>query len=184
VDFGVSFTKDQVFGFITNDAGQGIAGVTVELKNPGVSLTTQTNADGKFSFLGLDPGDYQIVTQAASYPPGYSLQDLQDHSITVEAGKPSSLNLRVKALRAFSGRVTGYDRTLLQNVPLAGVTVRVKELSLETQTGPNGAYIFRNLPTGTFTVTATYQGREVSRAVIIPGGPANVREVDLSVGAK
>ncbi len=184
VDFGVSFTKDQVFGFITNDAGQGIAGVTVELKNPGVSLTTQTNADGKFSFLGLDPGDYQIVTQAASYPPGYSLQDLQDHSITVEAGKPSSLNLRVKALRAFSGRVTGYDRTLLQNVPLAGVTVRVKELSLEMQTGANGAYIFRNLPSGTFTVIATYQGREVSRAVIIPGGPANVREVDLSVGAK
>ncbi|HWZ42152.1 MAG TPA: carboxypeptidase regulatory-like domain-containing protein [Candidatus Saccharimonadales bacterium] len=184
IDFGVAFTRDQVFGYLLNDAGAAIPGVTVELKKAGSVFTAQTTSDGKFSFPGLEPGEYSIATQPATYPPGYSLQDLQDQHVLVEKGKPASLSFTVKALRAISGLISGYDQALLQNVPLPGLTVRIKELSLETVTGANGAYIFRNLPAGVFTVSIVYHEKEVTRTVVVPSAPANLREINLAAGAK
>ncbi|HWX53249.1 MAG TPA: carboxypeptidase regulatory-like domain-containing protein [Verrucomicrobiae bacterium] len=183
-DFGINFAKGQVYGFVLNDADEGVGGVTVELKGPGPAHTTQTTMDGKFSFLGLEAGRYSVSTLAASYPSGYSLQDLQPQEVTVVKGSPARTAFSVRAIRVITGKVTAYDRGLLQTVPLANMTVRLKELPRETQTGPNGAYIFRNLPTGVFTVTVEYQGKETVRAVRVPAGPANIRDVELNVGPK
>jgi hypothetical protein len=62
--------------------------------------------------------------------------------------------------------------------------VRLKELSLETKSGSNGVYIFRNLPAGTYTVAITYGEREISRKVVVPVGPISMRDVDLDAGPK
>jgi hypothetical protein len=62
--------------------------------------------------------------------------------------------------------------------------VRLKELSLETKTGSTGAYIFRNLAAGTYTVAVEQEGKEISRSVTLLAAPANVRDVDLNAGAK
>lgn len=184
VDFGINFAKGQLFGFLLNDAGAGINGVTVELKGEGVRRTTQSTMDGKFSFRGLAPGEYLITTEPGTYPPGYSLQNLQPQPATVTLGKAEKIEMRVKAIRAISGKVTAYDKTVLKPVPLPDVTVRLKELSLETKTGSNGVYIFRNLPAGTYTIAITYGEKEISRRVTVPTGPASMRDVDLDAGPK
>jgi hypothetical protein len=184
VDFGVNFAKGQIFGFLLNDAGMGISGITIELKNDKSTHRIQTTSDGKFSFAGLPPGEYSVAMLPDSFPPGYSLQDLASQTLTVEPGKPASTKFTVKAMRSISGKVTTYDKTLLQQAPVAGVVVRLKELSLETKTGANGAYIFRGLPAGTYTVAIEHEGKEITRSVTLAPAPANVRDIDLNAGTK
>jgi hypothetical protein len=183
-DFGINFAKGQIFGFLLNDAGSGINGITVELKGEKFTHRVQTGVNGKFAFTGLTPGNYSLATLADSYPPGYALQDLAAQTIEVESGKPASTEFKVKALRSIAGRVLVYDKTTLQTVPLAGAVVRLKEVSLETKTGATGAYIFRNLAAGTYTVAVESDGKEISRTVGVPAGPASIRDVDLNAGTK
>jgi hypothetical protein len=184
VDFGINFAKGQIFGFLLNDAGAGINGIIVELKGEKFSRRVQTGLTGKFAFTGLLPGEYSITTLPDSYPPGYALQDLAAQTITVESGKPASAQFTVKALRSIGGKVLAYDPASLQNIPLAGAVVRLKELPLETKTGETGAYLFRNLPAGTYTVSIEHEGKEISRTVALPAAPANVRDIDLNAGTK
>lgn len=184
VDFGISFAKGQLFGFVRNDAGVGVGGVTVQLQGTGASRTTETGMDGKFTFRGLEPGSYTITSEAATYPAGYALESLSPQQATLEIGKPEKIEITVKAIRAISGKVTAYDQTLLKPVPLAGMVVRLEELSLETKTGSNGAYVFRNLPAGSYTIAITYDGREMTRKITVPAGPATLRDVDLDAGPK
>ncbi len=207
IDFGINFAKGQIFGYLLNDAGTGISGITIELKKscgaaPGApvlrdrssaapgcapeagSRRVTTGENGKFSFTGLTPGDYSVASIADSYPPGYALEDLAAQTITVESGKPASAELKVRALRSIAGRVLVYDKTTLQTVPLPGVVVRLKELSLETKTGATGAYIFRNLAAGVYTIAIETDSREITRSVTLPPAPANLRDIDLNAGTR
>jgi hypothetical protein len=253
VDFGINFAKGQLFGYLKNDAGGGIGGVTVELRRVGLDegapaekprqseagaqtekpaesqkpqaqtpqaqtpeerqapkvavgqtpfglppsavekeaeergpRQTQTGDNGKFVFAGLSPGTYIISTVASSYPAGYSLQDaaLAPHAVAVLPGKPGSLEITVKALRSLSGRVLLYDQKALQTVPFAGAFVRLKEIGLEAHAGDNGAYILRNVPAGTYTLVVSYLGKQTTRTVTVPPGPANLRNVDMNAGTK
>jgi hypothetical protein len=184
IDFGINFAKGQVFGFLINDAGKGIYGVVVELSGPGGQRSITTDSDGKFSFQGLGPGTYSVSTQAASYPSGYSLQNLQPQQATIGAGTPARVQINVRAIRVVAGKVTVYDNTVLKPVPLADAIVRVKELPLETKTGSTGAYILRNLPAGTYTLSVTHNGKEFTRKLTIPPDPANIRDIDLDAGPK
>jgi hypothetical protein len=184
VDFGINFAKGQIFGFLLNDAGAGVNGVTVELKGEKFTRRLQTGVTGKFAFTGLAPGSYSVATLPDSYPAGYSLQDLAAQNITVESGKPASTQFTVKALRSISGRIVVYDKAALQTVPIAGVVVRLKELSLEARTGPTGAYIFRNLAAGTYTIAVEHEGKEISRTVVLSPAPVSLRDVDVNMGTK
>jgi hypothetical protein len=181
-DFGINFAKGQIFGFLLNDAGAGIGGVTVELKGEKLTHRVQTGLNGKFAFTGLAPGNYSVATLPDSYPPGYALQDLAAQTVAVEPGKPASAQFTIKALRSIAGRVLVYDKATLQTVPLAGVTVRLKELSLEAKSGAGGAYIFRNLAAGTYTVAIEHEGREITRTVTLEPPPASIRDIDLNAG--
>ncbi|HJX85159.1 MAG TPA: carboxypeptidase regulatory-like domain-containing protein, partial [Candidatus Angelobacter sp.] len=181
-DFGINFAKGQVFGFLLNDGGKGVPGVTVELQGTNGPRTAHTASDGKFRFLGLDPGDYSVRTLPESYPPGYGLQDLQTRAVTVTQGGPSKLDFTVHAFRTVTGKIMAYDTSLLKPVPLPDTVVRLKELSLETRTGSNGAYVFRNLPPGVYTISVQYKGKETVRQVTVPADPANIRDIDLDTG--
>jgi hypothetical protein len=183
-DFGINFAKGQIFGFLLNDAGSGINGITVELKGEKLTRRVQSGVNGKFAFTGLVPGNYSVATLPDSYPPGYALQDLGAQTVAVESGKPASTEFKVKALRSIAGRVLVYDKTTLQTVPLAGAVVRLKEVAMEVKTGATGAYIFRNLAAGTYTVVVERDGKEFSRTVAVPAGPANIRDIDVNVGTK
>jgi hypothetical protein len=184
VDFGINFAKGQLYGYLLDDSGAGVAGITVELKNEKFTRRVATGGNGKFSFTGLGAGEYSVATLPDSYPPGYVLQDLAAQTVTVESGRPASAQFTVKALRSIAGRALVYDKSTLQTVPLEGVTVRLKEPSLEVKTGPSGAYIFRNLPAGTYTVAIEYGGKETTRTAVLPAAPTSLREIDLNVGAK
>lgn len=184
VDFGINFQKGQIFGYLRNDAGSGIPGVVVELQGAEVMRRTRTSSDGKFTFSGLSAGTYKIATLPDSYPPGYPLQNLPEWAVALEPGKPEKAEFTVRATRVISGRVVAYDRQLLKPVPLDGITVRLIEGSLETKTSASGAFIFRNLAAGTYTISVTYDGKETTRPVTLPPEPINLRDIELNVATK
>jgi hypothetical protein len=214
VDFGVNFARGLIYGFLFNDAGTGIGGITVELKNEQFTRRVTTGGDGKFTFTGLPPGEYSVATLPESYSPGFALPDLAAQTVTVEPGKPASAKFTVRALRSIGGRVLAYDRISLQTVPVAGVTVRLRKLApaagtpeavspqavspeagshetgsreegpWEVKTGPSGAYLFRNLAAGTYTVAIEQEGREITRSVTLTAAPLNLRDIDLNGGTK
>ena len=194
VNFGINFARGQIFGYFLNDAGQGIGGITLVLRGEALtgeaaggeagqrSVTTAGN--GKFSVLGLKPGAYSVTPLLETLPAGYGLQALKPQWAAVDSGKAASVQFTVKALRSISGRVTVYDKALMKTVPLPGAIVHLKELSLQALAAENGAYIFRNLPAGTFTIAVEYQGNEITQTVIVPAAPASIRQVELNAGAK
>jgi hypothetical protein len=184
VDFGINFAKGQVFGFVINDAAAGVTGVTVELKGEKLTRRIESGGSGKFTFPGLPAGTYTVSTLPESYPPGYSLQSLAPQQVTIEPGKPAKVEFTVNALRSISGKVLVYDKKLLKPVPLSGAKVRLQSLSLETTSAENGAYLFRNLPAGTYVISVDYQGKQTLREVTLPAEPASLRDIDLNVGSE
>jgi hypothetical protein len=69
-------------------------------------------------------------------------------------------------------------------VPLDGISVRLVEASLETKTSASGAFVFRNLAAGAYTISVTYDGKETTRRVTLPSEPINLRDIELNVGTK
>jgi hypothetical protein len=61
--------------------------------------------------------------------------------------------------------------------------VTLKGTSFTKKTDTSGAYIFRNLPAGTYTVAATFQGREFTQQVSLPALPSSPSDIVLNLGA-
>jgi hypothetical protein len=112
------------------------------------------------------------------------IQNIRPQSVDIEIGRPKQVSFRVNAIRSVSGKVTIYDTTKLQSVPLANVTVKIEDLKLETKTDANGSYLFRNLSAGTYTIAAISGQSKTTRKITIPSEPTNLRNIDLDVTAK
>jgi hypothetical protein len=179
VDFGLNFVQCQIFGVLHNDAGAAIPGIVVELKGNGMSQRMLSGGDGSFQFRGLPSGKYTVGTDVTSYPPGYSLQDVEEKTFELQPGAPSRAEFTVRALRSISGVVTVYDTTLLKPVPLPGVVVRIVGHGVETKTDATGHYMLRRLPPGELTVTAERPGSSRSQQVEVPQQPGEIRDVDF-----
>jgi len=181
VNFGVNFIPGRLFGYVVNDAGQGISAVLVELHGPAGSRQTQTAAGGKFTFEGLREGQYSLSTVPDSYPAGYDLLGLAPQSVLVKPSAPSSITFDVRALRSVSGVVKRYNQSELEAVPAPEVNVTIPELSLVTKTDRVGRYVFRGLPAGSFTISVEDSGVPITRPVRLGGGPVVISNLDFIV---
>ena len=54
-------------GRVTDPAGKPIPGAELVLKRGGLELRRTTDADGRFSYLALPVGEYELVISAAGY---------------------------------------------------------------------------------------------------------------------
>jgi Carboxypeptidase regulatory-like domain len=77
---------------------------------------------------------------------------------TVQAfGAWSPAEFTLPAIRALTGVVEGYDPGKGQYVPVENATVELVELKRKTVTDGKGWYTFRNMPSGTYSVTVNDQ---------------------------
>ncbi|MFN5300033.1 MAG: SdrD B-like domain-containing protein [Planctomycetaceae bacterium] len=166
---------------VFNGGAVGLAGVSLNLTGTddlgaAVSLSTTTDADGRYIFLNLRPGTY-VVTE--SQPSGYldgkdsagsedgtvtddeisaialpSGTDATDYNFT-ELG-PSSL-AGVVYVDSNNDGVVDAGETLLSGVTvtLEGTDDRGQSVSLTATTDENGGYLFTNLRPGTYTLSET-----------------------------
>ncbi len=166
----------------TDNSGSesGIAGVVVtltgDLDNDGVAddvLTTTTDADGHYSFDQLPEGDYTIVVDETTLPPGmnqtFDPEGAVDGSadVTLLAGDDiESIDFGYQQTSTI-GDTVWYDMDadgvqdpdelglVNINITLTGDLDGdgVADDTLTTATDENGNYIFADLPVGEYTIT-------------------------------
>ena len=151
--------------------------ITVELlgADGNVVATTKTDADGNYSFTGLDAGTYTVkVTKAGELaeltqtedPDG--TKDNASGAITLNADNPVRENVNFGYIKkhAISGTVyLDQNRDKTKNtgdIDLSGVTVKLLDKDGNvvgtTTTDANGNYSFTGLNDGTYTVQVDKTG--------------------------
>ncbi|HYJ80925.1 MAG TPA: carboxypeptidase-like regulatory domain-containing protein [Longimicrobiaceae bacterium] len=58
-----------LFGTAVDNQGQALPGVTVTLSGEGAPQAQVTDAQGRFRFPGLMPGDYQVKAELEGFSP-------------------------------------------------------------------------------------------------------------------
>ena len=84
---GAAQDRGTIAGTITDDAGAALPGVTVTLSGPD-KRSTVTDAQGRFSFVGVLPGEYQL---SAALPGFTTVQ----HRFTLAAGGSEVRSIRM-----------------------------------------------------------------------------------------
>ncbi|HLW64574.1 MAG TPA: SdrD B-like domain-containing protein [Gemmataceae bacterium] len=142
------------------DAGEnGLAGITVDLVSGTTTLTsTTTDANGNYSFAGLNPGSYSVQFVA---PVGDLFSTPSSDAFTLTSGETDSFNAGLYQNGAITGNAwldtnaNGVRNTGEPNLP--GVTVYLLNSSNATigttTTDANGNYAFPNISPGAYEVT-------------------------------
>jgi hypothetical protein len=182
--FGIARSLSSLGGEIRDDVNRGIAGVVVAIQGDKSRLSAISGGDGKFLVPRLPDGPYSVSVDPDSLPAGYLIDSPASVQVTTKSGGASRANLRIRALRNISGRVVLYDRKLGQYVGIPDVAVTLNELSLRNKTASDGRFLFRELPSGTFTVSAEYEGQTINKIVKIPEDPAQIANINLIIGQR
>ena len=162
VNFGIGYTLSGLMGQILNDAGQGIAGVTVRIQSRGIKWSAITEADGTFFVSSLAAAEYEVLADGDSLPAGYPASALTEpQQVTVAATSPGKATFSVRASRSISGRVLRYDPKALQYVPVSDALVILWEPGLSVTTDSLGRYLFRDLAAGAYTLSVQNEVRSV-----------------------
>ena len=157
---------------VRDDDERPLSGVTIELRDgSGTKIgETQTNADGRYSFDGLSPGDYEIVEiqPEGFFQGGQTLGDGggrvvgDDHlALTLTAGSDvTEYNFCEIDPGSISGTVyldsDGDCERDEDEDPIEGVTIELRDASgnkvRTTTTDVNGKYTFENLEPGEYQI--------------------------------
>jgi hypothetical protein len=173
VRFGLRFSDGRLAGSVQDDAGQPVAGVTLRLTGAGRAATVASGSTGRYLFDAAE-GDYELRPDPLSLPAGYELLAPEAQSVRISLTAPAQADVAVRAQRSIGGRLTRAR---------AGVEVRLRSAGRLVRTDDEGRFLFRQVAAGPDTVEATVDGRVMSRDVLVPEGPAVVRDVQLEVGA-
>ncbi len=167
VDFGLVWAAARIEGRVISDAGTGISGavLTATAQN-GHPISATTDFQGMFVFA-VPPGTFRVGITEESLPAGYSIAQPRERSVTVAPEQPQSVTFDVRVRRSIAGRAAGASE------------VRIESLGMTARVDPEGNFLFRSMPSGTFTLVARVGGRPISRTVTLPAEPAIVRDVDL-----
>jgi hypothetical protein len=182
VNFGIGFSLSGLMGQVLNDAGQGVAGVTVVIRSRGLKWSAVTEADGSFFVSSLAAGEFSVQVDEDSLPVGYSAETLVElPSVTVGASSPGKVAFTARALRSISGRVLRYDSKAGAYVPVAGAQVVLREPGPAAMTDPAGRYLFRDLPAGSYTITVQHEVQTSARTVRLGAQPVDLKDVDFQI---
>jgi hypothetical protein len=184
VNFGVGLSFARLSGSVRGDTGIGLYGIELSISSGGQHLRAQTDSEGRFHVEGLSTGEYEIKIDTQSVPPGYSLAELQTQRTMVDPSVLAHTTFTLRAIRNISGRVRIYDRASRREMFMPGIPVHLKELSRESITDENGIYLFRDLPAGSYTLTALYEGTESRKEIMLPDSPAFPKSIDIDLAAK
>jgi hypothetical protein len=182
VNFGIGYSLSGLMGQVLNDAGQGVAGVTVLIRSRGLKWSLVTDPNGSYFVSSLVAGGYEVQVDEDSLPAGYSAETLgQPQQVMVGASSPGKAVFIARAFRSISGRVLCYDSKLGRYVPVNHANVSLRKLGLVTTTDPMGRYLFRDLAAGPYTISAQSGIQTSTRTVHLGSQPADLTNVDFQL---
>ncbi|GAN34668.1 MAG: hypothetical protein DYG83_16235 [Candidatus Brocadia sp. AMX2] len=132
--------------------GGGIVGATVSTDT---GLTTTTVKNGAYAFRNIAAGDYTLTASATGYTSA-------SQSATVTTGKNTRADFALTSggtptPTPGTGNLGGQVTDVGTGGGIVGATVST-DTGLTTTTVKNGAYAFRNIATGDYTLTASATG--------------------------
>lgn len=144
----------QISGKVSDIDGQGLQGVTITMAGgpQNISLQTQTNQDGAYSFVELQSGTYTITPSFGSY-------HFNPLSKTITIAFASVFN--VDFVAAIGANISGY--VLEGSTPLKDVTVNLinsttKQIVQTANTDTTGFYVFLGVLDGSYEVKPLFAG--------------------------
>ena len=154
-------------------AGQGLANINVELLGNNLTRSTTTDADGKFSFGGLQP-DMTYTVRTNIFKTGYTEADT-----VVQLGLQNVNNL-VLHVAVAAGEIFG-------NVGTASASITAEHADGRTFSAisnSQGSYRITELPAGTYVVRATKNGYVAAPAQQqVTIGATESKEVNFTLSA-
>lgn len=180
--------KGHVTGYVTDDSGNPLANVECTLynqsgKNGEKYVIVYTDANGKYVFLNVDPGNYQLVFILSGYNIPFILLDVNSGGVTEPPANPADPvtppPVTDPQATILQGTVIGNPILSLERtietptpspspsipptpLPLKDVTVVLgsdaKIEGIAVQTDADGFYQFTNPPTGTVKITGIKAG--------------------------
>ena len=141
---------------LDSTSGAPVAGA--ELQITGTTLAGRSDAKGRFSIVGMLPGEYTIDVRAPSYASvnaavRWPLLFIDDQSpVTIRI--PSATEIASARSATFTGRVVA-DTT---NLPIAGANVYLSGTGLTVFTNDSGAFRLSDVPPGAHEVTVRKVG--------------------------
>jgi hypothetical protein len=181
VEIGVGFSRARLFGLVANDVGKGIGDAIVEITGPAGQRTARTGGDGTFTLDGLQAGTHQVRVEPTSVPVGYPVQNLQPQTIVLDPARAGRVEFVLRPLRSILGSVRVYDACTAVYVPVRDVEVTLSSATSTSITDADGRFVFRDLPAGPQTLTATHAGRTATVAVTLADGAALMKDVTLTL---
>jgi hypothetical protein len=167
VDFGLVWAAARIEGRVIGDDGTGIQGAVLSATaEKGLPITATSDAQGLFVFV-VPPGRFRLSIAEESLTAGYSIADPRELVVTVEAGQPQSATFNVRVRRSIAGLAAG------------AYEVRIESLGMTARVDPDGNFLFRSMPAGTFVLVARVGGMMVTRTVTLSAEPMIERSVDF-----
>jgi hypothetical protein len=164
IGFEIIAAPARIAGHVRNDAGLGLAGVTVQLEG-GVEASTVTDSSGAFEFAA-PPGRMRVRVVPESVPAGHDLADLEERTLTARVEAAAAADFVLRAQRSVQGRVPGAP---------AGTIVAAPALGRSVPTDADGRFVLRGLPAGPLTLRAN----GASVVVDVPAQPGRVADIEL-----
>jgi hypothetical protein len=161
----------RIDGRVISDGGSGIAGAVLSAgalngTAARTTITATSDADGRFAFA-VPPGKFRVGLTAASLPPGYSIGGGRERDVTVETDTPQSISFEVRAFRSIAGHAGGASEA------------RIESLDRRVPVDREGNFVFRSMPSGTFTITARRGAHTLRHTVTLPAEPVMMNVVLL-----
>jgi hypothetical protein len=167
VDFGLVWAAARIEGRVISDDGTGIQGaVLTATAEKGPPITATSDVQGLFVFA-VPPGRFRLSIAEESLTAGYSIAEPRERVVTVESGQPQSATFNLRVRRSIAGRAAG------------AYEVRIESLGMTARVDPEGNFLFRSMPAGTFVLVARIGGTIVTRTVTLSAEPIVERSVDF-----
>jgi hypothetical protein len=180
-NFGVSYVQGKILGYVTNDAGQGLGGIVVQIQGLNKRITTED--DGRFVVSGVASGHYTVTASPDSFPPGYDLSTIATVGVDVTTSAAWPVTVTAHALRSVSGTVTDFDPIHGTLSVSAGIDVSIPALGISSTTDSNGVYTLRNLPPGTYTIQVDGGSSSERQSITVPTDPVTLTGIDFRITA-
>ena len=142
-------------GYVKDGLGNPLSGVTVNLSGK-ISKSTTTADDGSYGFYELTSGSYTVTP----IKDGWRFEPLSRTTETLSANITNWDFVGTQIVQETKFSISGYIKDTSGN-GISGVSVSLSgTISKSTITPTSGYYEFSDLPTGSYTVTATKLGWE------------------------
>jgi Carboxypeptidase regulatory-like domain len=149
-----------VTGRVSNTSGESVLGAEIRLSgrddNP-LSLVATSDAEGRFSFLGVAAGEYAAVCRA----PGYE-QGSVPHMHVPESGSAEGVDFVLDAGSSLSGSVVDTNGSPISGVRVCARPQRVCEFQKihgipYAVSSETGEFMIRGLPGGIYSLRASHE---------------------------